>query len=241
MKKLLSFVIVAMMIVSSIVPVFAVAEAPAAPAEEENWFTVWAEDTTYDLEAPTQYIDIYVNVANNHELAGFEYLKFYCVYPACLTLANTQTGKPAGNSFMQSSWLTASTEHTEPDGNFIRSLYTLMGYDVGDGDETMTPEQQAVYDARTEELLGGGFTGEEVGAFLRREEVVAAVDGLVADADLGKRVKRGRTTFHVGVRPVDEIAADVRGAFGFRRLRVVLDVGNVDDLLRRAEGCPPYR
>ena len=52
-------------------------------------------------------------------------------------------------------------------------------------DELVRAESQA------EELLGGGFTGEEVGAFLRREEVVAAVDGFVADADFGKRVKRG--------------------------------------------------
>ena len=86
-----------------------------------------------------------------------------------------------------------------------RQLAQLDGRGVAEEEAPAFPALDELIRAepQSEELFGGGFTGEELVALLRREEVVATVDGLVADADVGKRVKRGRTAFHVGVRPVD--------------------------------------
>ena len=168
MKKLLSFVIVTMMIVSLVVPAFAINEPPEASGEE-NTFDVYLS-TTIDLEdtAASEYelpddkvtdetteFVVYANLANNFD--GFEYLKFFVIYPECLTLEQMDIIYDDEGGILSDGDLTESTEHTEPDGLFIRALYTLAGIDVGDGEpENMTPEQLAAYNARTEELLGGG-------------------------------------------------------------------------------------
>jgi len=82
MKKLLSFVIVAMMVVSLVVPTFAVAEAPTAEIGTENTVAVYMLDTTVDVsEQNTVTLTFYL--AGNDD--GFEYLKFFVVYPECLT------------------------------------------------------------------------------------------------------------------------------------------------------------
>ena len=147
MKKLLSFVIVTLMIVSSIVPVFSVTEADVVTPSEENRFSVWAEDTEFD-PASDEYVTVYFNVSNNDD--GFEYLKWFVIYPECLTLVNTEAA-----GFADDGDLTPGSERTEPDGLFTRALMTLRGYDVGEGDEYDTPAQKAAYEARTKELLDG--------------------------------------------------------------------------------------
>ncbi len=147
MKKLLSFVIVALMIVSSISPVFAVTADDVTVPTEENRFSVWAEDTEFDPEKD-QYVDIYVNVSNNTD--GFEYLKWFTIYPECLTLYRT-----TATGIATSSDLTPGIERDKADGIFARSLMLLRGYDVGQGDEFDTPEQIATFEAREKELLEG--------------------------------------------------------------------------------------
>ena len=137
MKKLLSFVIVALMIVSSVAPVFAYSDAKDVPVPaDENTFSVWAADTTFDPETQTN-LDVYVNIANNR--LGFQYLKFFVLYPECLTLKSMST-----TGLTTSKDLTPSTEHKTPDSFFTKSLVKEYGYTT-----------DAEIEARTHELLDG--------------------------------------------------------------------------------------
>ena len=147
MKKIIAVLIVLIMAASSVTPALAAREEDVAVPAEENRFSVWAEDTEFDPDTD-QYVDIYVNVSNNND--GFEYLKFFVIYPECLTLVSTEA-----EGFVHDSELTEGIERTKPDKLFTRALMTLRGYDVGYGSEYDTPEQKAAYEARTKELLDG--------------------------------------------------------------------------------------
>ncbi|MBQ6263709.1 MAG: hypothetical protein IJK58_09365, partial [Clostridia bacterium] len=153
MKKLLSFVIVTLMMVSSIVPAFAYSNAADVPVPEDvNTFSVWAEDTTFDPETQTN-LDVYVSIANNR--AGLQYLKFFVIYPECLTLKSMS---PTG--LTKSKDLTSSTEHTTPDSFFTKSLCKEYGY---------TTDEQI--EARTHELLDGKKWTSPLFDMERTEEV----------------------------------------------------------------------
>ncbi|MBR0303790.1 MAG: hypothetical protein IJQ80_08065, partial [Clostridia bacterium] len=116
MKKLLSFVIVAMMIVSCIVPAFALTTAPTAEAGVENTLSIWVEDAEYDETAQT--LTVYLNVANNED--GFEYLKVYVFYPECLTLSSTK-----GAGFAPTKEITAGIENSGWTKNLKDALDTM--------------------------------------------------------------------------------------------------------------------
>ena len=145
MKKMIAALIVLMMIAASVVP--AAAADGGAGSAGDNRFTVLAEDVEFD-PAKDKFVDLYIDVADNDD--GFEYLKFYVIYPECLTLADmSATGVATQND------LTAGTERTEPDFIFRRSLMELRGYDVGYGDGLDTPEQASAYEALKHEMLDG--------------------------------------------------------------------------------------
>ncbi|MBQ7670897.1 MAG: hypothetical protein IJS45_09285 [Clostridia bacterium] len=87
MKKLLSFVIVTLMIVSAVIPAFALSEAPAAPDPAENHINIWVEDGNLNI-TETNMVDVYVTISDNTD--GFEYLKCILVYPNCLTVESLE-------------------------------------------------------------------------------------------------------------------------------------------------------
>ena len=90
MKKLLSFVIVALMMVSSIVPVFAVSTAPEAPDPAENAINIWVQDAELDVET-SDTVTVTVNLSDNND--GFTSMKVIMVYPPCLEKQSITRGK----------------------------------------------------------------------------------------------------------------------------------------------------
>ncbi|MBQ7669727.1 MAG: hypothetical protein IJS45_03280 [Clostridia bacterium] len=124
MRKLLSFVIVAMMIVSMIVPVFALSEAPTATAE--NHINIWVEDAELDLDETTT-VDVYVSINDNED--GFEYMKFYLVYPSCLTYVSMEAVDFAEDLDGLTN-ADSATEHETLDQQFVDSL-DEAGYEEG--------------------------------------------------------------------------------------------------------------
>ena len=147
MKRFFAVMIALIMTVSAVSPAFAVTADDVVPPTEENRFSVWAEDAEFD-PSTDEYLDIYVNVSNNVD--GYEYLKFFVIYPECLTLLRT-----SATGVTTTADLTQGIERTGPDGLFTRALMTLRGYDVGEGNGEDTPEQIATFKARTHELLDG--------------------------------------------------------------------------------------
>ncbi|MBR0303730.1 MAG: hypothetical protein IJQ80_07755, partial [Clostridia bacterium] len=123
MKKLLSFVIVAMMVVSLVAPAFALTSAPAAHDPAENWLSIWIEDTEIDVSATTE-VSVYVDVSNN--VNGFEYLKFFIFYPECLTLTKT-----TGAGFVASSEVTTGLE-SKTANKGLRDAFDTLGLDPAD-------------------------------------------------------------------------------------------------------------
>ena len=161
MRKLLSFVIVAMMIVSSIVPVFAYSDAADVPAPQAaDAISVWAADTEFNVDTDGEYVMVTINVANNTN--GFEYLQTYIIYPECLSIENSTDMEAATaadyGGICEAADLQASSEKTVADveEKFERALMTDFGYDIGTVG-SRTPEQQATYDARLAELLPTGY------------------------------------------------------------------------------------
>jgi hypothetical protein len=124
MKKLLSFVIVALMIVSSIVPAFAISEAPAAPDPDENTVNLWIEDAEIDYANGVTTLDLYVQVDSNEE--GFEYLSGFIVYPECLTLTRTRAVSPWASGDLQA----GADSSTISKG--LRDACDTLGIDVED-------------------------------------------------------------------------------------------------------------
>ncbi len=144
MKKLLSFVIVAMMIVSLVVPAFAVIGEAPEPSGETNTFDVYLStsagdetlvsedeltDDVIDADTTTQFV-VYANLANNFD--GFEYCRFYVIYPECLSLVEHDIVFDPDEEplFLDDGDLTYSSEHTDSDDvNFQRTFGTLLGLD----------------------------------------------------------------------------------------------------------------
>ena len=91
MKRILSFALTALMIMSFITPVFAVSPAPADPDPDVNSLNIYVQDVEYDPSAPgaKTFVNVYVCVNSNTE--GFEYMKYTLFYPKCLTLDPNKT------------------------------------------------------------------------------------------------------------------------------------------------------
>ena len=79
MKKLLSFALVALMVISSVVPAFAVSLTDV-PAAADNTIDLWVSDAEID---DNNQVTVTVSLANN---IGFWSLWTYMVYPKCLTI-----------------------------------------------------------------------------------------------------------------------------------------------------------
>ncbi|MBQ7670896.1 MAG: hypothetical protein IJS45_09280 [Clostridia bacterium] len=118
MKKLLAFVIVVLMTVSAIIPAFALSEAPATPDPAENHINIWVEDAEFD-PSESETVDVYVSISDNTD--GFEYMKFYLVYPNCLTYESMEAMDFAEDLDGLVNADSAS-EHTAIDQQFIDSL-----------------------------------------------------------------------------------------------------------------------
>ena len=122
MKKLLSFVIVALMIVSSVVPVFALSSEPADTGAE-NHLSIWVEDTELDPDETTT-VSVFTDVSHNTD--GFEYLKFFLFYPECLSLT-----RMSATGILEKSDITAGIESMENTKNLADAFDTL-GLDPAD-------------------------------------------------------------------------------------------------------------
>lgn len=114
MKKLLSFAAAVLLAFSAAVTAYAAPSAPPSPEPAYNSLNIWIEDTTFDLEAGDT-ATVYVSVSDN--AYGFEYMKFYLVYPSCLTL------KSVGNAgFASKDDITGGTENTSATGAFRKAM-----------------------------------------------------------------------------------------------------------------------
>ncbi|MBQ7715080.1 MAG: hypothetical protein IJT70_04325, partial [Clostridia bacterium] len=82
MKKLLSLVIVAMMIVSCISNVFAVTADEVPASAPDNYVDLWLSDGVIDADDS---VTLYVSVANN---CGFWSMRYWIIYPDCLSVLN---------------------------------------------------------------------------------------------------------------------------------------------------------
>ena len=142
MRKLLSFVIVAMMIVSMVVPAFALSEAPAAPDPAENNLNVWIEDAELNLDE-TNTVEVYVRVSDN--VNGFAYMHPIIVYPKCLTLVNNEgilkKDDPDGMLFIAKEYA-SSQQNTKVSKAFKDAIeasgadpYEVLGQDPEDTSE----------------------------------------------------------------------------------------------------------
>ncbi len=123
MKKLLSFAIVALMMISSVLPVFALGEAPAAPGAA-NTMNLWVQDATLDVEETTT-VEVYVNLSDNTD--GFTEMKIVAVYPPCLSLKSMNRGV---GSAINGSDFTAGEEKTTVD-KILSDFFTEQGMDAG--------------------------------------------------------------------------------------------------------------
>jgi hypothetical protein len=112
------------MIVSSIVPAFAISEAPAAPDPDENTVNLWIEDAEIDYANGVTTLDLYVQVDSNEE--GFEYLSGFIVYPECLTLTRTRAVSPWASGDLQA----GADSSTISKG--LRDACDTLGIDVED-------------------------------------------------------------------------------------------------------------
>ena len=117
MKKLLSFVIVALMMVSLVVPAFAIPSAPDAPDPAENSLNIWMKDAEYTEGAESVRMDVYVT--DNTD--GFTEMKIVAVYPPCLSMTRLVRGTAiTGTDF------TAGDEKTEMD-KVLSDFFTEIG------------------------------------------------------------------------------------------------------------------
>ena len=114
MKKLLSFAIAVLLALSAVSAIHATPSAPASPDPAYNSLNIWIEDALLDLEAEDT-ATVYVSVSDN--AYGFEYMKFYLVYPACLTLKSSD-----GAGFAVSDDFTGGIEHTSATSLFKKAM-----------------------------------------------------------------------------------------------------------------------
>ncbi|MBQ7670710.1 MAG: dockerin type I repeat-containing protein [Clostridia bacterium] len=114
MKKILSFAVAIVLALSAVTAIHAAPSAPAAPDPAYNSLNIWIEDTALDLGSEDT-VTVYVSVSDN--TYGFEYMKFYLVYPACLTLRSADSaGFASGDDF------TSGIENMSVTGPFKRAM-----------------------------------------------------------------------------------------------------------------------
>ena len=114
MKKLLSFAVAMMLALLATTPIHATPSAPSSPDPAYNSMNIWIEDAVFDLETEDT-ATVYVSVSDN--TFGFEYMKFYLVYPACLTLESA-----AGVDITKDDDFTSGIENTSVTGSFRRAM-----------------------------------------------------------------------------------------------------------------------
>ncbi len=116
MKKLLAFVLVSMLVLSSVVPCFALTTAPAA---KEGTVQFWWSDV--DFKTEDSEVEMTYNVVNDSQ--GFWAATFVLIYPECFSIKTTPKLDSSGNPKYDTNGNPVMEDCVSfPDANFASSL-----------------------------------------------------------------------------------------------------------------------